>query len=762
MLASYHERIERDLASFADPGGVDIEVERRTVYAQWKMRGDTREGTFTASADRGITVRTEEGVQPYHVFLADTRMADLRRMAQMIKRARPEEVFVPTRARKLDNGTTPEPATVLLTELLERDHGDATQVVMITGEAGTGKTRILQELVSQQAERYLQGQTDKLLLYVNAQGRALARLDEALATELQDLKANFTYHSVATLSRVGLLVPVIDGFDELLGVSGYDDAFSSLAAFLEELEGHGGLVASARSVYYEEEFLSRASRASMEGEQAWFHVPVEMVPWEARDQEEFLSAFAQRKSTSDEEKKIVGLRAHHVFEGNEALAAKPLFFARVVDLLFDEPTFSGGGDLLGELARCYLRRERREKLLDRQQRPILTEYQLELLMRELAEEMWNQETRELDFASVREVAEYALYDEAMPDFSRQIVLERMPTLAFLARSDRHGGLKFEHEIFFFYFLSRALADKYVQDEPVQVLLSRSTLPEFVADRLAVELEQQGHLSRVDALERILNRLGEAGQTGWRRAGIVQENAGICILALLRKFTETNGVGSEIEGCTIQSVVFPGGNLEHVTLRNCSLVDVEFRRTDLGTARFIGCTAKQVRLLEPRISVNSTRLELDGLRVPEDVASVQKLSDHGNSMIYAPSEIGEVLAQCGARVEMPGAEEIREVPKGLLEVMEKLIRAYARANPLCISEDRSSHLRRLVRDPQWPKVLDLLIGHGIVKLERRGTGGKRKEFLRRQFSPQDIMMGISRRGEIDPRVSRFWDALADLG
>ena len=197
-------------------------------------------------------------------------MADLRHIAQMIAQAWPRDIFIPTKARRTDSdGAIARPATELLTDLLEAHELDVTQIIMVTGEAGSGKTQVLQELVLQQSERYLKGETEKLLLYVNAQGRALARLNEALATELQDLRVNLTYHSIATLARVGLLIPVIDGFDELLGVSGYDDAFNSLATFLEQLEGQGRLIASARSVYYEEEFLSRASRPTTSSEQAW-------------------------------------------------------------------------------------------------------------------------------------------------------------------------------------------------------------------------------------------------------------------------------------------------------------------------------------------------------------------------------------------------------------------------------------------------------------------------------------------------------------
>ena len=409
-------RLETDLASFADPGSVRIQGNGRRFFGEWKMRGEPCEATFTVSPERGITVRRERTAEPYAAFLAGTRMADLRHVAQMIEQTTRREIFVPTRARlKDDDRGEARPATELLTGFLEDFEPDATLILMVTGEAGAGKTRVLQELVRQQAARYLLGQTEKLLLYVNAQGRALARLNEALATELQDLRVSLTYHSIATLARVGLVVPVIDGFDELLGVSGYDDAFNSLANFMEQLEGYGKLIASARSVYYEEEFLSRAGHASARGAQAWSHVAVEISPWEKNDRDEFLQVLCDRESLQPHEKVELQQRVEHVFEDNDELASKPLFFAKTVDLLLHDSKFSAGEDLLTALTNRYLEREEKEKLLDRQQQPLLSESRLVQLMDELAEEMWNQETRELDPGSVREVANYVLESEGVSE-----------------------------------------------------------------------------------------------------------------------------------------------------------------------------------------------------------------------------------------------------------------------------------------------------------------------------------------------------------
>ena len=749
-------RIESDLASFADPGGVSVERNGRRFDAIWEIRGKPNEAKFAASQDRGITVTVNGDIeQPYRVFLAGTQMADLRHMAQMIRQAGPRNIFVPTRARFTDTDTPPKPATELLTGLLEHQDAEVTQVVMVTGEAGAGKTRVLQELVRQQADNYLAGLTEKLLLYVNAQGRALARLNEALATELQDLKVNLTYHSVATLARVGLLVPVIDGFDELLGVSGYDDAFNSLAVFLEQLDGEGRLVASARSVYYEDEFLSRAGRASMAGEQAWSHVPVRIVPWEESDRTAFLDRLAKHESLPEEDRTKLQARIGHVFEGNEELASKPLFFAKAVELLRQDPEFSGGDDLLGRLTHRFLEREQGEKLLDRQQQPLLSEDRLTRLMSELAEEMWNQETRELDRRSVREVAEYILDDKEVPESTRQIVVERMPTLAFLTSSEPHASIAFEHEVFFFHFLTHAIVNQYVQGTDMRVILSRSALPEFVADRLAFELRQRGRLSSPGDLSEILDRLSEAGRTEWRRTMQVRENAGRIVLALLREFSNDNGADTEISGCMIGNVVFPGGNLCDVVLRSCTLTNVQMRRTDLGRTKLIGCRARAVLLLEPWVKIGSTRLELDGLRIPADVLGILELHDTGSTTTYAPTEIMRILHQCGATVETGGEEDTRNVSDDLLALLKKLMRAYRKANPVC---DGDRNLEGLFTDPRWPLLRGVLVEHGIVKPETRRTRGTGKEFLRRRFPVEDVMSGASRSSPVAPQIEKFWDAL----
>ena len=753
------KRIVSDLKSFADQSIHVIPATGRRRHAEWKMRGEPREATFTVSRDRDVTVSLNGTSLPYTAFLAGTRMADMQLVARMIYQFRQEKIFVPTGARRPESDTEGPllPATQLLTNLIEKCEPEVTEVIMVTGDAGAGKTRILQELVWRQADRYLQGKTEKLLLYVNAQGRALARLHEALATELHDLRVNLTYHSVATLARVGLLVPVIDGFDELLGVSGYDDAFSSLATFLEQLDGYGRIIASTRSVYYEEEFLRRANETSATGQQRWSHIrwsqiPVKIMPWNA-DERSYYFNRATRDSLTEEETIEVRKKVDMAFRQDKDLSDKPLFYVKVLDLIRAGRELDENDDLLSILIHGFLKREQTEKLLGRQQRPLLSKAQLERVVRELAEEMWNQETRELDGRSVREVAEFCLYDE-VEESERQIIVEKMPTLAFLTRSEKHETIGFEHEVYFFYFLARVIAEQYGSNSDMRAILSRAALPEFVAERFAAEVMRSGKLSSLDDLQVVLDCLAKAGRSEWRRTVQVRENAGLIVLALLKNFALNNE--TDIAGRKISTVIFPGGDLSGVTLRDCTLDDVTIRRTNLGDAKFVQCHARNVMLEEPMVKVGSTRLELNGLRVPGDVSGIQKLTDKKRETIRIPNEIMKVLSECGTSVDTIDSEQdMRNVSRRSMDLIEWLMHAYERANPVC---DGDENMRHLFDDYQWPRLRGVLIKHGIVTIDRRSASGPAKEFLRRQFPPDKIMSGANKASDVPSQIRRFWDDL----
>ena len=761
-VESQIERIERDLATFSDPGTLDVVPgTRRKFHATWMMKGSPREADFSLSSHAGITVAADGHKQTYGTFLADDRMSNLRSVAEMtVRRDRPE-VFVPTLASLPHDGrsASASPATECITRVVSQESSGTTRVIMVTGEAGAGKTQVLRQLVHQQANLYLRGKTPMLFLYVNAQGRSLARLDEAFATELQDLRVDLTYHSIETLARVGLLVPVIDGFDELLGVSGYDDPFNSLAGLLGNMEGEGSLVASARSVYYEAEFLARAGKLSNGTNQSWEHVPVEILGWDDDERHTFVEMLSDSGKLAKNQCKQFHKKLETVFRTHQELASKPLFYTRVANFVLTS-SLPTDEDLPSALAKAYLERELKEKLLDRQHEPMLHADQLELLMRELAQEMWSQETRELDDVSVKEVADYVLEIQEVEESIRKIVVGRMPALAFLAHNGGHTRILFEHEIFFFYFLSRSLVFQYLNGDDLRLALSRSALPEFVAERVAVELWRVNGLSTVADLQGVLDRLGAAGSRHWLRSTQVRENAGLIVLALLREFAARES-GGVVEGVVIRSVTLPGSHLRKMALKRCRLTDVSLRRVDLSDTKFLDCEATNLTMIEPvvRVGENATWLEIRGLNSLESVAGIVVLEgDAQKRVTFVPKEVSSILRRCGAPIAGE-REDAREVAEELMDLLDRLMRAYRKGNPVCEADPA---LQGTFESPRWPDLRALLIEHELVKVEARPSGGARKTFLRRRFLPEKLMEGASRQRCADAAINRFWDDLEAVG
>lgn len=756
----WRSRIPFDLRSFGDAGElVDLDEAGRGLRARWMMRGEDREAVFSCSKNGGLGVLFDGRTSSYGSFLAGPQVGDLEQVARRTLRASRPARFVAAEAA-LEGSEESEPALDLLTRIVEAPTGTATRFVVLTGGPGSGKTSILRELVARQAERYLRGETKRLLLHVNAQGRSLARFDEALAVELRDLRTSLTAHSAATLAREGLLVPVLDGLDELLGVSGYGEAFTSVSTFLDAMEGEGCVLAAARSTYYEEEFVSRASERLHDDRARWRQVRVRLRGWDETQQTEFVERWAAANDLTEVEKDTVSRRLAGLFSGKRAaFGGTPFFFAKAADLAFRGTDFGTGGDLLREFTEEYLERERLEKLLDRNLAPLLTRDEFRLLLQELALEMWSLDTRELDASSLREVAEDFVEKQGLPEGYPKTLVGRFPSLAFLARGEGNGGRRcvaFEHELFFFLFLSDAIVSRFAsKGQEVGAILGRGTLPDEVAMRVARGLRDAVRGDGERGAQRLLDRLSRAASRERLRGRQVRENTGLLAMALFRDgaFVEdTAAHGPAAAHLVVRGLVFPGGDLRGVTFSRCAFEEVTMRRTDLSDTRFVECRATDLVLVEPRLDPERARLDLRGLSTGE-VRGI-RLPGSGGS-VYDPEVVRETLRACGVAVAYPPPGSAPRVDPAVVALMERLARACGRANPVCLQDEE---LEEVFGSPEWPRVKRGLLRHEIAAPERCETREAPVEFLRRRFRPDQIMAGLDGAAEVDPRIRAFWKSL----
>ena len=371
----WFETLNRDLVGFADPGTeVNVEpISGGSIKASWTQRARERTASFrlTPDGDFRWLPEAEESPKTYREFLSSEGLGDFVQLSNAIVRAfSAPQHYVPTKA-SIDANGVPPPAQ-LSHELILSRCSDAltepqgkTQMLFLKGDAGAGKTTLLREITRKQAERYRNGESPFLFLYVSAQGRALSNLRDALSGELDDLRAGFTRDAVPPLVRQGLIVPIIDGFDELLGAAGYGDAFGSLHEFLNQLGGLGALIVSARSSFYDVEFLGREG---VEGARTSGYdvIPVTLHPWGEEEIYQYLALVRSLSTISEDDCKAVSKLPAR----DRDLLAKPFFASRFHEFVDSPDGMKKGASLSEFLVESYIRRES-EKIVDRDGRPLL-------------------------------------------------------------------------------------------------------------------------------------------------------------------------------------------------------------------------------------------------------------------------------------------------------------------------------------------------------------------------------------------------------
>jgi hypothetical protein len=761
-----------DLASFADPGGeVTIRSGDDDGYrVTWSQDGKTRRASFSIDEQSSVPwpdVVVLEGVRmSYPAFLSSANMADLRGIARnMLNVLDPIPSYVALDSILLNDldAVAVYPNIVLSDEMITTVAGPGdgrTNVVFVTADAGVGKTSLLRHVVRQKAEEYMHGQTSALWLYVDAQGKRLAQLDEAIAAVLDDVRAKFWYHSVAALVRTGAVIVVVDGFDELIGgVGSYDEAYSSLANFISDLAGFGCIVASARSAYYEQEFLARTSSTLGYGSDSWRLTAMQLLDWSNDKRREYVEVEASRRGCRPDVIRLVVMFVDAILDHADVrdVAYKPFFVACVLDIFVpdsqsddsqaiseatqEDDVLPGGGGLLDRLVAAYILREVEQKLISSATgRSMLDSEQYRLLLSELAEEMWRQETRELSSSSVREIVTIIGDLIGLSGDHLREVVERLPYSAFLVTGAITDSVQFGHDIFYSYFLADPVARTWRQANAGDLaqLLRRGHLPQgaaTLASRLNVALDPQQLLSTLT--QSIKKAHGDQEQ--------VRQNSGALAAGLISEIHGRRAL--KFSDFTFGEVALVNSDLIEADIRDCRLIG-----TDLTRLKVRGCVAKNVSLDRVIVDPDFTRLDVDGLEL-SDFHGLRVRNDNGDRWVFDPQEIQRVLDGC----DLPAAKQappFRDIDQGIVTIVDKLCRLYVRANSLTEEDDAMANV---VADRNWRQIRMALLDSRVVSIETKSASGN-KVFLRRNVLAEQVMLGLQPDADVPVSVKVFWNLL----
>ena len=432
---------------------------------------------------------------------------------------------------------------------------------------------------------------------------------------------------------------------------------------------------------------------------------------------------------------------------NRDLRKKPLFVARAAELVLKGVSFNEKQDLLDQLAAAYLERERSEKLLDKSGNSLVTSQQLFDLVVLIADEMWAQETRELDTRSIREVADAVFADTTVSPTAKDTIMSRIPFMAFLRQGRHANRIEFEHEVFFAYFLARTFAEAIDRSvTSLRSILARSVLPPGLSDMAAREISRRG----INAVK-ISTMLVDAAQTDISRAGQVRENSGSLLSGCLR----TLPADLWPRGSSILGLVFAGEDWRGLRIHEWKFRQCEFRRVDFTNTRFDKCSAEQTILVDVMIDTGSTVLDIDIL-APVDVYGLRYRTDTGAvDVAFEPRKMRQLLRLCQLPAASSGETEGRRIRPEVVALLEKLMSAYDRSNVFWPEDTKSS---RITGDALWPEVFRILKSSRVVQEERRDNKGQPRRCLRRNFLPEQIMAGLDRQAFVPDSIRQFWDAL----
>lgn len=751
LITSILEEIRRDIATFADPG-TEVQITERSIT--W-IRSRAEVSVQLVRGATGFPNVLYNGREhSYTSFLASEALADLKDLAATIcTTTKPPQNFVPVYAKiETEDESKPllsEASALVLKQTL--DPGSlpiwATRVLFVHGNAGSGKTSTLLHVTRLQAERYIQGLASTLLLYLDAQGKGLSQLEDVMARALQDLRAKFTYHSVAALARRRCVVPIVDGFDELIGPSSAREAFSNLSQFLAQLDCEGALVASSRSAFIDYRTLHESAAALAASSHLSYEiVPVEILPWG----EEAIARYCQgRTPGSDElERRVFSLRGSQAWD----LVQKPFFLAKISDIIQEGGDIEVGRDVTGQVVEAVLTREA-SKLRDQRGKELLSPEQHRVFCEALADEMWWLASPELDCETVRLIAQLVAEQYGLGERDAKTLVDRSIAHGLLTMIPGRFPEKraFEHELFRFEFQAGSLA-KQLQTRAATArdYMQRGELPLEVVSRVPF-YGAKGTWSIAKVLSDLSAAVASAPNSQFSST-----NAGSLAWALIRNRDDLP------EGLQFFGLYLRSHDLGSCRLRNAQIRRCIFERVNLEGARIEHCDVNDSQFIACSFGAAS---RWDGTKV--DVSQFFGVSRMGQGVhtdTYDPKEIERVLRESGAVLmgAVEGFEEgtLPEEIQARVRIVERLL-THARTH-FYISVEEPWFRNNLASDAAWRSAEELLRKYHLLEGVRLSKSGRPEEFLRLTIAPDKILQArVSAAGEQGvTSAGKFWQELLD--
>jgi hypothetical protein len=625
--------------------------------------------------------------------------------------------------------------------LVEKDAG-TTRLVQLMAPAGQGKTVLLEQIALENARGYKPDAFPvPLLLPVDLLGRFVGSIADAIAGSLNNTYTfpSLTQRDVIECIRHGWLILALDGFDELVARVGSRDAFLAISALLEQLQGSGAIVISARETFFELYQITAAIRTYLRTNQGTYDVSrVKLLPWSRNQGIKVFQSLGSQTPDSD----LDALRS--VFDGDDDIVFQPFFLTRLASLWQKGERFAGAGTFSGRFARIhyvietFIQRESTEKWRDRDGNPLLSAEGHNVMLGSIAEEMWRSSAFRLQADELSLAAELGILRLGATGLEVEKIKALIPTHAVISSVDK--TYSFRHDRFFHFFLGYGTALHLHRRSPeVRAILDARELgPEVIQWIVWHSLRLNSHL--LDLL-RFLTTVDERSPKGILKANIA---------ALLAKYMpHLNGNPFEVRAQTFAGDVFSGNAYQNVQFHEC-----EFWTLDICGTTFEKCLFSKCSFGDVSINTKSAMPESQFVDC-RFLSGVEHFDDE--TSVFTPADIEAQLGKLGASVRKtepapPPAAPAVSVSQKAINAVERYVRGSMSTCDVAVEdlEDRFGEMAE--------SIAKIGVSTGVFRSVTRPTSGPKKTLVRFQVDRERLRRGhLQKTGE--NRIDAFWTAMA---
>lgn len=719
------------ISSFADPGAELLYERSRVIFS---VNGELIEIELTTK-DGDVLVSDGSTPIPASTWILK-RLAKLPLLATRMKEAVGEQnLFVPPAANLLPSlavrpdetlTSTDNALDTTLTFLGERSPLE-TSVLYIISDAGEGKTFLINQMAKEQAQRYLDGTADWLLVPIPLGGKHFLRFDDITVGALQNrYRFPFLYYdSFLALVRMGVIVPAFDGFEEMFVESSSGEALSAMGMLVSALDSRGALVIAARKAYFEFESLKTQEKLfdTIRSFSVGFG-KLELLRW-AKPQ---FTAYCSKREVLYPEK--IYQRVSERLGADHSLLTRPVLVRRLVDIAAQSPSLdaflerihASGQDFFAVFIRGIIEREATEKWIDRSGEqdvgtPLLSVDEHSELLALLALATWEARVDFLKRDNLEFVTDYFSEVRRKTAFQSRQIRERIRGHALLIPSpNSSNAVEFDHEEFRLFFLGEGLAEQMrpLNDKArgeVLAILRRAVIPKHAQLAFIRAINRDAQFERLQAVRFLLGISALDGQSSY-----THEN---CAWLILRLLSDLDAKSLEIAGLAFPPNALRHRKLENITFRNCFFASSSMELSSFNCCTFVKCHFGQIRIHRSTVfkAVSFEESAVDAIRLVDQ-----------DSEFWEPATVQDQLERLG--VQFRNAQPL-DAPVALsttsdqeLRDFEKLIRYFMRSTH--VSEGvilmKLGNRAQCFIDNVLPELLSRQV---MVAIDNRGGGVQRR-------------------------------------